>query len=91
MKTSYIQKNNECNEKMCEMHYPKRCKACDMNNEGKFENCIYSHIKNKYKAPSVYCEPVKKKEVRRENVNTKNNKHKENYEQEFSESKTTQM
>ena len=39
-------KNKKCEDKVCEMRHPKRCKFFDMNNKCRFENCAYSHSKD---------------------------------------------
>ena len=38
--------NQTCNDKLCELRHPKRCKFFDMNSKCKFENCAYAHIKD---------------------------------------------
>ena len=38
--------NKTCNDKLCELRHPKRCKFFDINSKCKFENCAYAHIKN---------------------------------------------
>ena len=38
--------NKTCNDKLCELRHPKRCKFFDMNSKCKFENCAYAHLKD---------------------------------------------
>ena len=38
--------NKTCNDKLCELRHPKRCKFFDMNSKCKFESCAYAHIKD---------------------------------------------
>ena len=49
-------KNNSCDDKVCEMRHPKRCKFFDMNKKCKFENCAYDHSKDENKVKIEHLE-----------------------------------